>query len=490
MTLMTFPPVGQPASRIPADLEVEQALLGILLYDNAAHERISVPLAPEHLHEPVHARLYAAVEEHIRSGRLADPLTIAQRFPDDVAFDELGGVRYLADLVDKAPPAANIGDYARVVHDLALRRELIRLSGEMSLAAMSDTDTSAKDQIEAIEQQLFSLAESGAPTSGFITFPTALARALENTAEAFSRDGGLAGVSSGLNDLDRILGGLHPSDLIILASRPSMGKSSLGLNIAFDVARKYAWEPRPDGARKTTSGGIVAFFQLEMSADQLALRLLGEVSGVPSNLMRKGEINPSEYGRIREAAIDIESAPLFIDDTGGISISQLAARARRLKRTSGLDLIVVDYLQLVTGSAGKRNENRVQEVSEITMSLKSLAKELHVPIIACAQLSRQVENREDKRPQLSDLRESGSIEQDADVVMFIYREAYYKARLEPRENTPEHLTWQDEMDQIRNVAELIIAKQRHGPIGTVKLHFDENLTKFSDLAQPGRYQPN
>ena len=269
-----------------------------------------------------------------------------------------------------------------------------------------------------------------------------------------------------------------------------MGKSSLGLNIAFDVARKYAWEPRPDGARKTTSGGIVAFFQLEMSADQLALRLLGEVSGVPSNLMRKGEINPSEYGRIREAAIDIESAPLFIDDTGGISISQLAARARRLKRTSGLDLIVVDYLQLVTGSAGKRNENRVQEVSEITMSLKSLAKELHVPIIACAQLSRQVENREDKRPQLSDLRESGSIEQDADVVMFIYREAYYKARLEPRENTPEHLTWQDEMDQIRNVAELIIAKQRHGPIGTVKLHFDENLTKFSDLAQPGRYQPN
>ena len=490
MTLISFPPVSQAPSRIPADLEVEQALLGILMYDNAAHERISVPLAAEHLYEPVHARLFATIEDHIRAGQLADPLTIAQRFQGDVAFEELGGVRYLADLVDKSPPAANATDYARVIHDLALRRELIRLSGDMSLAAVSDTETSAKDQIEIIEQQLYSLAESGASSTGFTTFPTALARALENTAEAFSRDGGLAGVSTGLHDLDRMLGGLHSSDLLILASRPSMGKSSLGLNIAFDVARKYAWEPRPDGSKKTISGGVVAFFQLEMSADQLAMRLLGEVSGVPSNLMRKGEINPSEYGRIREAALSIESAPLFIDDTGGISISQLAARSRRLKRTSGLDLIVVDYLQLVTGSSSKRNENRVQEVSEITMSLKSLAKELQVPILACAQLSRQVEQREDKRPQLSDLRESGSIEQDADVVMFIYREAYYKARLEPREGTAEHLTWQDEMEQVRNLAELIIAKQRHGPIGTVKLHFDENLTKFSDLAQPGRYQPN
>ena len=483
MTLISFPPVGQPVSRIPADLEVEQALLGILMYDNAAHERISVPLSADHLYEPVHARLFATIEDHIRAGQLADPLTIAQRFQGDVAFEELGGVRYLADLVDKSPPAANAADYARVIHDLALRRELIRLSGEMSLAAVSDTETSAKDQIEIVEQQLYSLAESGASSTGFTTFPTALARALENTAEAFSRDGGLAGVSTGLHDLDRMLGGLHSSDLLILASRPSMG-----LNIAFDVARKYAWEPRPDGSKKTISGGVVAFFQLEMSADQLAMRLLGEVSGVPSNLMRKGEINPSEYGRVREAALSIESAPLFIDDTGGISISQLAARSRRLKRTSGLDLIVVDYLQLVTGSSSKRNENRVQEVSEITMSLKSLAKELHVPILACAQLSRQVEQREDKRPQLSDLRESGSIEQDADVVMFIYREAYYKARMEPREGTAEHLTWQDEMEQVRNLAELIIAKQRHGPIGTVKLHFDENLTKFSDLAQPGRYQ--
>ena len=261
MTLISFPPVGQPVSRIPADLEVEQALLGILMYDNAAHERISVPLSADHLYEPVHARLFATIEDHIRAGQLADPLTIAQRFQGDVAFEELGGVRYLADLVDKSPPAANAADYARVIHDLALRRELIRLSGEMSLAAVSDTETSAKDQIEIVEQQLYSLAESGASSTGFTTFPTALARALENTAEAFSRDGGLAGVSTGLHDLDRMLGGLHSSDLLILASRPSMGKSSLGLNIAFDVARKYAWEPRPDGSKKTISGGVVAFFQ-------------------------------------------------------------------------------------------------------------------------------------------------------------------------------------------------------------------------------------
>jgi replicative DNA helicase len=308
-------------------------------------------------------------------------------------------------------------------------------------------------------------------------------------AEAYSRDGGLAGLSTGLIDLDKMLGGLHPSDLVILAARPSMGKSSLALNIAFDVARHYAWEPQPDGARKTVGGGVVAFFSLEMSAEQLAMRLLGEVSGVSSDRLRKGEIDASEFGQVRDAAIEIQEAPLFIDDTGGISIAQLAARSRRLKRTSGLDLIVVDYLQLITGSDRGRNDNRVQEVSEITQGLKALAKELSVPVLALAQLSRQVENREDKKPQLADLRESGSIEQDADVVMFIFREAYYKSRTEPREGTPEHLTWQEEMDQIRHLAEVIIGKQRHGPIGTVKLHFNENLTKFSNLAREGRFEP-
>jgi replicative DNA helicase len=312
---------------------------------------------------------------------------------------------------------------------------------------------------------------------------------VEMAAEAFQRDGGLAGVSTGLIDLDRQLGGLHPSDLLIIAGRPSMGKSALATNIAFSVAKNYAWEPQPDGSKKTVAGGVVAFFSLEMSAEQLAMRLLAEVSGVPSDKLRKGEIDQSEFGRVRDAALEIQESPLFIDDTGGLSIAKLVARCRRLKRTAGLDLVVVDYLQLVVGSDLNANSNRVQEVSQITQSLKALAKELSVPVIALAQLSRQVENREDKKPQLSDLRESGSIEQDADAVMFVYREEYYLGRAEPREGTPEHLTWQEDMDKIQGLAEVIIGKQRHGPIGTVKLHFNSELTKFGNLAREGRYDP-
>ncbi|MBP9754023.1 MAG: AAA family ATPase, partial [Phenylobacterium sp.] len=287
---------------------------------------------------------------------------------------------------------------------------------------------------------------------------------------------------------DAKLGGLHPSDLLILAARPSMGKSALAVNIAFHVARNYAWEPQPDGTKKTVSGGVVAFFQLEMSADQLAMRMLAEVSGVSGDRLRKGEIDAVEFGRVRDAALEIQDAPMYIDDTGGITMAKLAARARRLKRMVGLDLIVVDYLQLVTIGPGGKVDNRVQEVSAITQGLKTLAKELSVPVIALAQLSRQVENREDKKPQLSDLRESGSIEQDADCVMFIYREEYYLSRTEPREGTPEHLTWQDQMDQVAGQAEVIIGKQRHGPIGTVKLSFNSDLTKFGNLARdPSRY---
>jgi replicative DNA helicase len=269
-----------------------------------------------------------------------------------------------------------------------------------------------------------------------------------------------------------------------------MGKTALATNIAYHVARNYAWEPQPDGSRKTVNGGVVAFFSLEMSAEQLAMRILADASGVSSDRLRKGEIDQGEFGRVRDAALEIQESPLFIDATGGLSISKLAARARRLKRSSGLDLIVVDYLQLLTtggDGGGRTSDNRVQEVSQITMGLKALAKELSLPIIALSQLSRQVEQREDKRPQLSDLRESGSIEQDADAVMFVYRESYYKGRAEPREGTPEHLAWQEEMDQIRHVAEVIIGKQRHGPIGTVKLSFNEDTTKFGNLAREGRY---
>ena len=483
LDLRTVDPVPAHA---PSNIEAEQALLGAILFDNAAYERIGDALKAHHFYEPFHARLYAAMEEHIRKGQLAEPIVLMERFRRDPAFEELGGLRYLADLVDRAPPAANAAEYGRLIHDLALRRELIRIGGDMAAAVANDPAHSAREHIETAEQQLFSLAETGSASTGFVSFADALKGAVEMAAEAYSRDGGLAGVSTGLIDLDKMLGGLHPSDLLILAARPSMGKSSLAMNVAFDVARNYAWEPQPDGTKKTVNGGVVAFFSLEMSAEQLAMRLLAEVSGVPSDKIRKGEIDASEFGQIRDAAMEIQEAPLFIDDTGGISLSALVARCRRLKRTVGLDLIVVDYLQLITASGGNE-QNRVQEISTITMGLKSLAKELSVPVIALSQLSRQVENREDKRPQLSDLRESGSIEQDADVVMFIYREAYYKGRAEPREGTPEHLAWQEDMDKIRHVAEVIIGKQRHGPIGTVKLHFNENITKFGNLAREGRF---
>ncbi len=411
-----------------------------------------------------------------------------ERFRRDPAFEELGGLRYLADLVDRAPPAANAADYGRVIYDLALRRDLIRIGGEIAATAQQDVETEARDQIEGAEQQLYNLAETGGTSNGFVPFADALHGAVEMAAEAFARDGGLAGVSTGLIDLDQRLGGLHPSDLLILAGRPSMGKTALATNIAFHVARSYAWEPQPDGTRKTVNGGVVAFFSLEMSAEQLAMRLLAEVSGVSSDRLRKGEIDAAEFGRIRDAALEIQESPLYIDATGGLSIAKLTARARRLKRQVGLDLIVVDYLQLVT-TDGSKGDNRVQEVSAITQGMKALAKELSVPIIALSQLSRKVEEREDKRPQLSDLRESGSIEQDADAVMFVFRESYYLGRAEPREGTPEHMTWQEEMDRVHGLAEVIIGKQRHGPIGTVRLSFDEDRTKFGNLARDGRYEP-
>jgi replicative DNA helicase len=482
------PVEGAGPPRAPANIEAEQALLGALLYDNGAYERLNDALQAAHFYEPFHGRLFAAIEANIRRGQLADPTLLAGQFERDAAFQELGGVRYLADLVDRAPPAARAADYGRAIYDLALRRDLIRIGGDISKNAEEvDPEQTARDQIEAAEQQLYTLAETGTASSGLVGLDVALTHAIEMAAEAYNRDGGLSGISTGITDLDGKLGGLHPSDLIILAARPSMGKSSLCANIAFNVARNYAWEPQPDGSRKTVRGGVVAFFALEMSAAQMATRLLAEVSGVPSDKIRRGEITAAEFGRIRDAATEIQEAQLFIDDTGGISISKLVARARRLKRSVGLDLIVIDYVQLITAGTGTRPENRVQEVSQITQGLKTLAKELQVPVIAAAQLSRQVENREDKRPQLSDLRESGSIEQDADVVMSIYRESYYLSRTEPREGTTEHLEWQEKMEAIHHIAEIIIGKQRHGPIGTVKLHYDENITKFSNLAREDRF---
>jgi replicative DNA helicase len=471
----------------PSNIEAEQALLGTVLFDNSAYERLSDNLRPHHFYEPFHARLFEAMEDYIRKGMLAEPIVLMERFRRDPAFEELGGLRYLADLVDRAPPAANAADYGRLIYDLALRRDLIRIGGEISNGANTDAETDARDQIEHAEAQLYALAENGSSSTGFINFSDALRGAIEMAAEAYDRDGGLAGMSCGLIDLDQKLGGLHPSDLLILAGRPSMGKTALATNIAFHVARHYAWEPQPDGTKKTVNGGVVAFFSLEMSAEQLAMRLLAEASGVSSDRLRKGEIDASEFGRVRDAAMEIQESPLYIDATGGLSIAKMVARARRLKRQVGLDLIVVDYLQLLT-TDGSKGDNRVQEVSMITQGLKALAKELAVPILALSQLSRQVENREDKKPQLSDLRESGSIEQDADAVMFVYRESYYLGRAEPNTNdAAKHLEWQEKMDQVDGMAEVIIGKQRHGPIGTVKLAFNADLTKFGNLARDGRF---
>jgi replicative DNA helicase len=495
MALVPLLDLRQPGSapeipHAPANIEAEQALLGILLYDNSAFERLSDALGGADFFEPFHGRLFDSVKSHIARGQLAEPILLAEHFGRDPAFEELGGIRYFADLVEHAPPAVNAGDYGRVIHDLALRRSLIQIGGEIAAEAqVGDPALSGREQIEAAEIKLFNLAEIGSTTQGLLGLETALTEAVEMAEAAYRRDGGLSGLSTGLKDLDQKLGGLHTSDLIVLAARPSMGKSALATNIAFHVARHYAYDVLPDGTRRTANGGVVALFSLEMSSGQLAMRLLAELTEVPSDRIRKGDINAAEFGRIRDAAAEIRDAPLFIDDTGGLSIAKLAARARRLKRTAGLDLIVVDYLQLVTAADVSRQDNRVQEVTQITQGLKALAKELNVPVLALAQLSRQVENREDKKPQLADLRESGSIEQDADVVMFIYREAYYLSRAEPKEGSAEHLEWQEKLDPIRNLAEVIIGKQRHGPIGVVRLHFDEDLTKFSNHAREGQYEP-
>ncbi len=472
----------------PHNLDAEQALLGGILFDNEVYNRVSDFLQAPHFYDPVHGRIYAVAAELIAKGALADGVTLKSRFERDEGLEEIGGQAYLADLLDKAAPGPIALEYARIIYDLALKRDLIRIGGEITADAHDpETEADARGQIESAERKLYSLAEAGATSKGFVSFESAVVQSLNMAAAAYEREGHVSGISSGYRDMDAQLGGLHKSDLVILAGRPSMGKTALATNIAYNVARAYKWEPTPEGGRKTVSGGVVGFFSLEMSAEQLATRLLSQHAEIPSNNIRKGEITPPEYEKLRDAATDLQSIPLHIDETGGLSIGGIAARARRLKRIHGLDLIIIDYLQLASGSDSRRNDNRVQEVSEITNGLKALAKELDVPVLALSQLSRQVENRDDKRPQLSDLRESGSIEQDADVVMFVFREEYYLGRAEPREGTPEHDAWQEQMAEIANQAEVIIGKQRHGPIGTVKLAFTGAYTRFDNLARPGRY---
>ncbi len=472
----------------PHNIEAEQAFLGALLYDNDIYHRVADWLRAEHFYDPVHGRIYEAASRLISNGQLADAVVLKNRFERDEGLKEIGGAVYLADLMREAPDPASAPEYARLVYDLALRRALITIGSEITKTAMdAGVEQEAKNLIETAERSLFRLAESGAASKGFMPFAQALGDSVAMAEAAYKRGGGLSGISTGLRTLDAKLGGLHPSDLLILAGRPSMGKTALATNIAFSVARNYKAEEQPDGTRKTVDGGVVGFFSLEMSAEQLATRLIADYTGISGYHIRQGRIDAAQYEDIRDAVEQIQDCPLFIDDTGGISIGALAARARRLKRMHGLDLIVIDYLQLITTSSS-RSDSRVQEVSEITQALKALAKELDVPVIALSQLSRQVEQRDDKKPQLSDLRESGSIEQDADAVLFVYREAYYLERLEPKEGTEEHLKWEDEMREIRNKAEVIIGKQRHGPIGSVKVAFDPERTKFSDLEDTGRYE--
>jgi replicative DNA helicase len=473
----------------PQNTEAEQALLGALLANNKAYERVSEFLAPEHFADAVHGRIYAAIQRRIEAGQLADVVTLRSEFEHSGLLDEVGGPAYLAQLLSAMVGIINAGEYGRVIFDCFLRRQLVDL-GEVVVnrAFGSEPELDGKQQLEAAEQALFNLATEGTAEGGFVSFERALTTAINHAERAFSTPGGVSGLSTGLRDLDAKMGGLHPSDLLILAGRPAMGKTALAVKIGYGAAKAIVREQQEKDPNAIPKGGV-AIFSLEMSADQLATRVLSEQSRISGDRIRRGEISQRDFDRFVEVSRELQVLPLFIDDTPAITISAMRTRCRRLKRTRGLDLIIVDYLQLMRPAAGSRPENRVQEISQITQGLKAIAKELSVPVIALSQLSRQVESREDKRPQLADLRESGSIEQDADVVMFVYRDEYYLAQREPKElnfDKSEKFVeamekWKEDMEKAHNKAELIIAKQRHGPTGTIKLFFEGEFTRFGDL---------
>ncbi|MCU4654750.1 replicative DNA helicase [Roseibacterium sp. SDUM158016] len=483
-------PAGQASSTdetfaLPHNLEAEQQLLGAILTANDVLDRVEDLVKPAHFFDPVHREIFQLAASRIAKGLATDATTLKNFASDIAGLKELGGAEYLVKLQLSAIATSAARDYAQLIHDLALRRSLIDLGASISDRArtMRD-DLSPDDQIVSAESDLFKLASSGTTNRGFQSFLSALHEAVQTANAAHNRQGKLAGLSTGLIEMDRMLGGLHRSDLLILAGRPSMGKTSLATNIAFNVAKAWKEGRREDGTVGTVDGGVVGFFSLEMSSAQLAQRILSEAAEIPSELIRKGDLTEEEFRRYLRAAGELEHCPLYIDDTPALPISQLSARARRLKRSpKGLDLLIIDYLQLVRPATAK--DSRVNEVSEITQGLKAIAKELDIPVIALSQLSRQVENREDKRPQLSDLRESGSIEQDADVVMFVYRGEYYKEREKPGEDNLEAMTkWQQDMEALHGKAEVIIGKQRHGPVGNIELSFDGRYTRFGNLVKP------
>lgn len=475
---------GNPGYRAsPHNIEVEQALLGALLVNNRALEKVTEYLRPEHFYTPIHGRIYEAVCKFVERGQDASPITLRQFFEGEQELAAVGGGQYLADLAAHIVSVVNVEDYGRTIYELHLKRALISLGEDVVNDAYApDIDNPAGQQIEKAERRLFDLATAGDYQSGPVTFASSLVKVIQQAEQAYQREGSITGVTTGLLDIDRKLGGLQNSDLIIVAARPAMGKSVLAANFAFNAARAYMHSAGKEGAP-------AAIFSLEMSAEQLSARILADITSVASDKIRRGELKDTDFMKFVEATNEMSRVPLFIDDTPGLTVSAIRTRARRLKRQHGLGLVIIDYLQLITGSSRGGTENRVQEVSEITRGLKILAKELDVPVVALSQLSRAVESRDNKRPMLSDLRESGSIEQDADIVMFIYRDEYYLEKDMPAQRPEEngekfaarYDEWQKRLENAHNVAEVIIAKQRHGPIGTVKLHFEGEFTRFSNL---------
>ena len=476
------------ATRLPKNIEAEQALIGAILANNKAFEKVSEFLKAAHFADSTHQKIFDVMSKLITKGHVADVITLKNYFEQEGTLNEVGGFPYLVKLAESASPLTNVEYYAQFIYDKYLRRELIATGFEIANnAAKEDLDSDASEQIENAEKRLFDLANQGESSTGFIEFSTALTDSVKRIESAYQKDGKISGLPTGLDALDAITGGLNDSDLIIIAGRPAMGKTALATNIAYNVADFLAHDKNTPAKNKG-----VAFFSLEMSADQLASRILSTVTQTNGHKMRTGELETAEFTRIAAAVRELEQIPLYIDDTPGLNINTIRTRARRLKRNKGLGLIVIDYIQLINGTGSKRSEgNRVQELSEISRGLKILAKELQVPVIALSQLNRGVESRDDKRPLMSDLRESGSIEQDADIVMFVFRENYYIKNEEPKPKAgelPEHLQkrlddWKARLAATQNIAEVIIGKQRHGPTGTVQLFWNGDYAQFGNLAK-------
>tara|TARA_Y100000590_G_scaffold466980_1_gene644190 strand:+ start:3531 stop:4991 length:1461 start_codon:yes stop_codon:yes gene_type:complete len=460
---------------VPMNLEAEQALLAALLTNNTAYEKISDFLKPNHFYDDTNGKIFEATAKLIENNQLADPLTLKNYFLQKGEIELIGGDKYLIELAKNSTILSNVEQYGKLIHDLFQRREILNISDEISNEANSfDLETNASDIIEKAEVKLFNLSSIGDSNKDFQNFSSSLIEAINSAEAAYKRDGQLSGIPTGFSDLDNLLGGFHKTDLIILAGRPSMGKTALATNIAFKMVNSQSIN---DEKKKN----VVGFFSLEMSSEQLATRILAEDTTISSEKIRRGQLNSGDFQKIVKSSKTLGDLNLYIDDSPNLSISALRTRARRLKRKHNLDIIMIDYLQLLRPTLS-RPDNRVLEVAEMTRNLKALAKELNIPVLCLSQLSRQVEQRDDKRPQLSDLRESGAIEQDADVVMFIYREEYYTERKEPTPGTEDYQKWQEKMAKIHNVAEVLVSKQRHGPIGKVNLHFEGATTKFSTLS--------